>query len=68
MSLADEHSGKQVLRKPVSPATATEGHWLTQEVDLSPLAGRQVKLELVNQPTGWRYEAAYWAEIAIRSE
>ena len=60
--------GKQVLRKPVSPATATEGHWLTQEVDLSPLAGRQVKLELVNQPTGWRYEAAYWAEIAIRSE
>jgi hypothetical protein len=57
--------GQQLLRKPVSPATATDGVWLTETVDLSGWAGRTVKLELVNQPTGWSYEAAYWAEIAL---
>ena len=35
-------------------------------VDLSPFAGRTVKLELVNEPTGWHFEAAHWAEISIR--
>ena len=61
-------NGKQLLRKPVDPTTCTEGHWLKQDVDLTPLAGSEVALELVNQPSGWSYEAAYWAEIAIVSE
>ena len=60
--------GKELLRKPVSPATCSEGHWLKQDVDLTGFAGHDVKLELVNQPTGWAFEAAYWAEIAIVSE
>jgi hypothetical protein len=51
----------------VGPKTTTD-HWLTEEVDLSEYAGRTVKLELVNQPTGWAYEAAYWAEIRVLSE
>jgi hypothetical protein len=61
-------NGKQLLRKPVNPTTCTEGHWLKQDVDLTPLAGSEVTLELVNQPSGWACEAAYWAEIAIVSE
>jgi hypothetical protein len=60
--------GKQLLRKPVSKDTVTDGHWLTQTVDLSDFAGKKVKVELVNQPTGWSYEAAYWAEIAVESK
>ncbi len=60
--------GEPLLRKPVSPATCTAGHWLEEQIDLSPFAGREIKLELVNQPTGWAYEAAYWAEIAIVTE
>ncbi len=60
--------GQELLRKPVSPATATEGHWLTQTVDLSGFAGKKVKLELVNQPSGWAWEAAYWAEIQVVSQ
>jgi hypothetical protein len=60
--------GKQLLRKPVSKDTVTEGHWLTQAIDLTPYAGKNVKLELVNQPSGWLCEAAYWAEIAVVSE
>ena len=60
--------GKELLRKPVDPKTCTEGHWLKQDVDLTALAGSKVTLELVNQPSGWMCEAAYWAEIAVISE
>jgi len=58
--------GKQLLRKSVDAATA-DG-WLVADIDLAPMAGKSVKLELVNQPSGWHMEAAYWAEIAVRSE
>ena len=37
-------------------------------VDLSALAGKTVKLELVNQPTDWAFEAGYWAKVEIVSE
>jgi len=59
--------GRELLRQPVGPKTA-DGHWLETRVDLTPFAGRHVKLELVNQPSGWHYEAAYWAEIQVVSE
>lgn len=61
-------NGKELVRKPVSPATCTDGHWLMQETDLGAFAGQTVRVELLNQPTGWAYEAAYWAEIELRSE
>jgi len=59
---------KQLLRQPVNPSTCSDGHWLELDVDLTEFAGREVQVELVNQPTGWSYEAAYWAEIAILTE
>jgi hypothetical protein len=59
--------GKDLLKKPVSPATCSDGHWLKEDVDLSRWAGKEVAIELVNQPSGWMYEAAYWAEIAVNS-
>jgi len=58
--------GKEILRKTVGPGTAT-AHWLEVAADLTPFAGRAVKLELLNQPTGWAYEAAYWASLSIHS-
>lgn len=59
---------KELLRKSVNNTTATDGPWLVQEVDLSSFAGTaDLKLEVVNQPSGWMYEAAYWAEIAVVS-
>lgn len=58
-------NGKGVVHQPVSKATATNDPWLVQDVDLTPLAGSKVKIELFNQPSGWSYEAAYWAELAI---
>ena len=58
--------GKTILEKPIGPKTAVQG-WATVEVDLSAYAGKEVLLELVNQPSGWHNEAAYWAEITLET-
>ena len=57
----------EAMRKPVGKETAPEG-WTEAQVDLSCFAGKTVRLEIVNQPTGWAWEAGYWAEISLRSE
>ena len=59
--------GKEIARKAVSKQTAPDG-WMQTEVDLSDFAGKEVKLELINQPTGWQFEAGYWAEISLESQ
>jgi len=41
--------------------------WCRVEFDLSDWAGQTVTVELLNQATGWSFEAGYWAEIAIDS-
>ena len=56
-----------VVRKPISKGTAPDG-WTEVQVDLSSFAGKTVRLELVNQPTDWAFEAGYWAEISLKSE
>ena len=58
-------NGEKVLEKPVGKETATDG-WMTLDVDLGWAAGKTINLELVNEPSGWENEAAYWAEIAIK--
>jgi hypothetical protein len=61
-------NGQELLRKSVSKANATSDPWLVQEVDLARFAGKKaVKIDLINQPSGWSFEAAYWAEIAVVS-
>ncbi len=59
--------GKELFNKTVGEKTATEG-WMDVNLDLSQYAGKKVKLELLNQPTGWAFEAAYWAEISLESK
>ena len=59
-------NGQQKLRKTIGPDTATLG-WMEVDVDLSEYAGQSVKIELVNEPTGWRYEAGLWADISLQS-
>jgi hypothetical protein len=59
--------GKGLVKQSVGKETAAGG-WMEVNVDLSPYAGKTVKLELVNQPSGWSFEAAYWARIAVQSE
>jgi hypothetical protein len=56
--------GRELRRQTVGRETAPDG-WLEVTVDLSAFAGQSIRLELVNQPTGWSWEAGYWAEIAL---
>jgi hypothetical protein len=37
------------------------------DVDLSAYAGKTVKIELVNQPSGWSYETEFWGEISLKT-
>jgi hypothetical protein len=60
-------NGEPLLRKTIGPGTTTFG-WTEVDVNLSRFAGQTVKLELVNEPTGWHYEAGYWAEISLVSQ
>lgn len=60
-------NGQEVLRRPIGPATSNGG-WVLIDHDLTPLAGQNVKLELVNQPTGWQNESAHWAELEVVTE
>ncbi|MCA9039422.1 MAG: ADP-ribosylglycohydrolase family protein [Planctomycetaceae bacterium] len=57
--------GKEVENTLVSKQTVDKTGWLTREIDLSPYAGKTIKLELVNQPNDWFYEAAYWDELRL---
>jgi hypothetical protein len=57
-------NGEDVLSRDIGEATVTDG-WLTTDIDLAPYAGQTVRVELLNQPTDWFCEAAYWGEIAL---
>ena len=61
--------GKELVKKAVAVnSDAAANKWLTEDVDLSSFAGKAVNVEVVNQPSAWSFEAAYWAEIKVVSE
>jgi len=57
-------NGEEELKYTIGKDSAQDG-WLDVDVDLSHLAGKEVKLELINQPSGWKFEAGYWAKIEL---
>ena len=59
--------GKELLKRSVGKDTA-ENSWMQTDVALSAYAGKEIKLELVNQPSDWKFEAAYWAKIELISD
>ncbi len=60
-------SGQDVHRQAISKDTVKEG-WLDVSVDLSRFAGQNIVLEVVNQPTGWSNEFAYWSRLEITEQ
>ncbi len=58
---------KELVRKTVGPQASKLG-WVTVDVDLSAYAGKSVNVELVNQPSGWAYETAFWGQIKLTSK
>ncbi len=57
-----------LLDVPVEIENTDENGYLEVSVDLSRFAGESVELELLNMPSGWLFEAAYWNKIAITEE
>jgi hypothetical protein len=55
---------KEIVRKAVGKQTAFDG-WLGTKVDISAFQGKTIVVEVLNQASGWRFETAYWAELAI---
>jgi hypothetical protein len=59
--------GKELLKKSVGGETA-ESRWIEIDLPLTEYAGKEIKLELVNKASEWKFEAAYWAKIELISE
>jgi len=58
---------QELLQQVIGESTAKNG-WRKVSLDLSKYAGQNIKLDLLNQPSGWAFEAAYWAKIDIVSQ
>ncbi len=58
-------NGQQLFKGSIGEETVKNG-WMEVKVDLTKFAGKEVKLELLNVPTGWSFEAGYWGKIEIK--
>jgi hypothetical protein len=59
--------GVEILKRTIGhDQNAPDHRWKTINLDLTPYAGKTIKLELLNQANGWAWEGGYWAEIDLR--
>ena len=56
-------NGKDILSEPIG-----ETKWKNFRIDLTPFAGLEIHVELVNKATDWAFEAAYWSQLKIVTE
>ncbi len=59
--------GESLYSGMISKETTVDG-WAKVRIDLTPLAGKTVKLELLNQANDWFYEFGYWGRVEMVSE
>ena len=59
--------GKDLYTGMVNKDTA-KGGWLDVKVDLSAYAGKDLRVELLNQAVDWQNVAGYWARVELVSE
>lgn len=64
--LAVRVDGQRVFEQDVSAATCPDG-WLTTTIDLNRFAGKTVVIDLLNEPTGWSYEFAFWGFVRLQT-
>jgi hypothetical protein len=60
-------NSKRLAEVPINADAVSASGWAALDVELSQFAGRSVKLELINHPDDWKFEAAYSAEITVQS-
>ncbi|MBN1901784.1 ADP-ribosylglycohydrolase family protein [Candidatus Sumerlaeota bacterium] len=59
--------GKMLVKNDMDEFTCRHG-FTTIPVDLSPYAGKTIRLELEHRADGWNFEGAFWFRIELRSE
>ncbi len=60
-------NGQKLYDQVIGAATTKQG-WADVELDLTPLAGREVTLELQNFPNNWSFEFGYWGRVEVITE
>jgi putative heme-binding domain-containing protein len=60
-------NGQTLYDGVIGPKSADHG-WTEISLDLTPYAGKQVALELLNQANGWNWEFGYWGRVRIASQ
>jgi hypothetical protein len=60
-------NGQPLQETDVASQTTAQG-WREVTVDLTPLAGQEVELQLENRANGWHYEFGYWGSVDVVSE
>ncbi len=61
-------NGRELLNATIGSTTVDASGWARFEIPLNEFAGQETTLEIVNEPNGWEFEAAYFAQIAIVKE
>jgi hypothetical protein len=54
----------ELFNKRIDKDSAPDG-FVDLDIKLESCAGRTVNIQLINQPYGWYYETAYWADINL---
>ena len=60
-------NGERLVDEMISQKSTTDG-WATFTADLSKFAGKEVRLQLINQANDWSYEFGYWGRVELVSE
>lgn len=60
--------GKMIENQLVSSKSVGNDEWMDVSVDLTPYAGKKIRLSIENHPNNWMNEWAYWNKVAIISE
>lgn len=60
--------GKVIADEIVGPKTVSQDEWLDVSVDLTPYAGKKIKLLIENRPNDWKNEWAYFQHVSITNE
>lgn len=55
----------RLLHNQIVSYETVKTEWLELEIDLTAFAGEQVDLEIENQANDWKWEFAYWSDIAV---
>lgn len=59
--------GQDVMRSMIDVNTAKDG-WANFEVDLTRFAGKNVIVEVHDNPNDWKYEEAFWGSVKIETK